>query len=211
MPRRDTRELILETSLALFNQHGEGNVTTNLIADEAEISPGNLYYHFRHKQDIVLALFYRFAESLAPLVEVSTESGIDAESLWFRLHVIFEVKGRYRFIYRNIADISERMPDVGIALRGMLMREKNAVSALLAGLVANGAMLADDKQQTMLIDQITLTLTYWIPFADEFDPEGARDGSAQVGAIARVFLLALPYLRQPWRGEAERLAEAYLE
>ncbi len=44
-PPRRTRERILETPLARFNQFGEPTVATTSVAFEVGISRGNLYYH----------------------------------------------------------------------------------------------------------------------------------------------------------------------
>jgi len=210
MSRRNTRQLILATSLALFNRLGEPNVTTNHIADEADISPGNLYYHFRSKDDIVLALFERFLERFLPLVEIPAGALLHPEELWFQLHLNFETKGEYRFLYRNLADLTARIPHLDRAMRGLLLRERKAVRNSLSGLENNAVMLIDKRQLELLVDSILLALTYWIPFSDIFNPEGLEDGSAQVEAIASVLTLISPHLREPERSQIDALAHRYL-
>lgn len=210
MARRNTRELILATSLSLFNRDGEPNVPTNLIADECDISPGNLHYHFRRKEEIVHVLCERFVSELVPLTYVDESTDTSAEAVWFRLHVLFELKGNYRFLYRNLADIATRMPKIEKALRGVMLRERRAVEALLGLLTVSDTLHASEMQTPMLIDQIMLTLTYWVQYADLIDPEGFDRGDAQLRAIARVFLLTLPYLSEPCYSQVESMAAVYL-
>ena len=210
MTRRNTRELILTTSLELFNQYGEPNVTTNQIADEAEISPGNLYYHFRSKNDIVIELFKRFLIRFQPLIEISDESLLEAEDLWFQLHLSFELKGEFRFLYRNLADLTARIPDLDRAMRGLLKRERQSAWNSLTGLEQAGVMSIEPQQKEMLTDNILLALTYWIPFSELFEPGGLDDSSAQTRAIARVLLIVTPHLREPENSQFTSLATRYL-
>lgn len=52
----DTKERILNTARRLFNERGYARVSMRAIAEELDISPGNLTYHFPQKADIVTAL-----------------------------------------------------------------------------------------------------------------------------------------------------------
>lgn len=210
MTKRNTRELILSTSLALFNELGEPNVTTNQIADEADISPGNLYYHFRSKNDIVVELFKRFLTRFQPLTEVPDDQVLEAGDLWFLLHLGFELKGEFRFLYRNLSDLTARIPDINRAMRGLLVRERNAAARLLDGLQLQGSLKLDQQEKRMLIDSILLAVTYWIPYADIFERNSLDEGSAAVESIARVLQMIIPYLREPERSEFSRLTREYL-
>jgi len=69
-PRR-TAERILEVTLELFNRFGEPNVSTTLISAELSISPGNLYYHYPAKDELINALFNQFEMGLNELLNAS--------------------------------------------------------------------------------------------------------------------------------------------
>src|SRR5437763_15755644 len=103
-PRR-TRERILETALVLFNRLVEPNVTTADIATDMGISPGNLYYHFRNKDQIIAELFGAFERRLKPLLVEPEGRSAGVEDLWFLLHLLFEAILEYRFFFRDLGEI----------------------------------------------------------------------------------------------------------
>jgi AcrR family transcriptional regulator len=103
-----TRDKIVATALALFNAQGERNVTTNHIAAELNMSPGNLYYHFKNKEAIIREIFESYSvELLADFSPVDGEN--DTLVLLKRyLDCIFTLMWKYRFFYANLPQILQR-------------------------------------------------------------------------------------------------------
>ena len=102
-PRR-TAERILEVSLELFNRFGEPNVSTTLISAEMGISPGNLYYHYPAKDELINSLFDRYEKALGEILPAA--DGVEnVEDAWLFMHVLFELIWAYRFLYRDLNDL----------------------------------------------------------------------------------------------------------
>src|SRR5947209_2484280 len=163
-PPRRTRERILATALSLFNAAGEPHVTTADIADEMNISPGNLYYHFRNKDDIIGELYGALETSVRPLLAPPAERTPTIEDLWLFLHLLFERMGEYRFFYRDLDEITSRNRRIALRFAALTRAGEMAVRALCDGLVAAGAMRASPREREELARNVALVATYWMSF-----------------------------------------------
>lgn len=203
---RNTRQRILEAALTLFNEHGEPHVTTNRIADELDISPGNLHYHFRTKADLIHALFERFEHRMLELLNTPEARDVHIEDIWFFLHVAFETIGEFRFIYRDLSDLCARFRSIHRRFQGILKLSIQNARDLSEGLVAQGQLDASEEELEALVRNIVLVSTFWLAFDQVFERD-ARPHPDR--AVWQVMGLVSPYLVGQAREELSELARAY--
>ena len=205
---RQTRERILDASLAMFNAQGEPNVTTNHIADELGISPGNLYYHFRNKDDIVGQLFSRYEARIDEALLVPADRLPNLEDVWLQLHLVFECMWAYRCLYRDLVDILARNRKLKLRFARIMTRASASAADLMRGLVRAGVMRASAAEIRALAENVLLVATFWQSFIAV--RAGKSDAEAELGrGIHQVMSLIAPFLCDDERAHLSLLARAY--
>ena len=208
-PRR-TRERIVETSLVMFNRLGEPNVTTADIADEMGISPGNLYYHFRNKDEIIGELFAALERRLDALLDPRVRGIVNVEDLWLFLHLLFEAMWDYRFLYRDLDEILSRSRKLTTRFASILRRGTATVSALCRSMVDDGAMRASEREIAAIAENVALVATFWISYQRIAAQQPDAEAVNLDRAAYQVLSLIAPFLQGPSRALLDRLSQDYL-
>jgi len=205
----NTRERILQASLALFNAQGLAAVSTHRIAAELEISPGNLHYHFKAKQLIVDRLFRRFEDRLESL-NASSDTVRAIDDLWLALHLRFEAIDAYRFVYRDMAYLSSEYPALGERAQALTAQNLLAAQALCETLVAAGVIEATAEEAQMLALQMVFTTTCWLSF-ERLVPgrDALRQADPGFAAFYTLTLVA-PYVSRESRAYLDYLRGKYV-
>jgi len=206
---RQTRQRILDASLMMFNAQGEPNVTTNHIADELEISPGNLYYHFRNKDDIIEQLFAVYEQRMDTALVAPSGRLPGLEDVWLQLHLVFECIWDYRFLYRDLVDILSRNRRLRMRFARILKRADEQAHTVMRGLVKAGVMRASADEVDAASTNILVIATFWMNYASA---RGDKDERASIrDGIVQVMMLISPFLRDAERVHLNTLTRAYIE
>ncbi len=209
-PGRRTRQRILDTTLALYNERGEPNVSTSLIAIELGISAGNLHYHFRKKDELSAALLDQFVSELEELLPPPGWRADNVEDVWFLLHVILETLWKYRFLFRDLTGIMARDRRTGIRLAAVFERSIEVARGICLGLVERDQMHATGAELDALSVNVAVICFYWLSFESARHPRSAASGEGMARGVYQVLMLVAPFLAPEGRLHLEHLALEYL-
>jgi AcrR family transcriptional regulator len=210
-PRR-TAERILEVTLDLFNRFGEPNVSTTLISSELNISPGNLYYHYPAKDELVNALFTRYEAALYELLGAAP--GVhDIEDAWFFMHSLFELVWQYRFLYRDLNDLLSKNRRLESHIKDALLHKTTAFRTLLDSLAHEGILQITVSEREASATHMVVMLTWWLSYEYVRDPRHALEPESAQKSLLRgakhVFTLIMPFTNQTHKSHFVNLINIY--
>jgi AcrR family transcriptional regulator len=211
-PRR-TAERILLTTLELFNRFGEPNVSTTLISAELGISPGNLYYHYPAKDELINSLFDRYEKGLDEILQAA--GGVaNVEDAWLFFHMLFELIWKHRFLYRDLNDLLSKNRRLETHFQFVLRRKANAIDAVIEGLARSGSLRIGVADSAPMATSMVVLVTYWLSFEYVRDPRHALEPESAAAALGRgayhALALLMPHLDEASRSHLQTLAAAYL-
>jgi AcrR family transcriptional regulator len=185
----ETKERIVGAAIRLFNERGTAAVSTNHIAQEASISPGNLYYHFRNKEEIIRDIFGRMMAAWEATFELPRDGAPTLTDLRGMLEETYSVLWQYRFFYREFVALLRRDPELGRSYREVRESGLANTEFLLQTFVAGGILREPEDQKALseLAKLFWLIVEFWLPFVEMGEeavgPERSREG---VGLIMRI-------------------------
>jgi AcrR family transcriptional regulator len=201
-----TAERILVTSLDIFNQQGENNVSSVEIALELDISPGNLYYHFKGKEVIVAALFDLYQEQMNRILSAPHEQSLTVEDFFYFLFLIIEKNHLFRFLYRNPSDLTDKYPRVAKGFMKVMAAQEKCVTQLLGKFIEQKTLSASAAESAQMVEIIGLVFSQAVNYY-VLKGQNINDDSYLYKSLSAILFALLPYMEIE-QGELHRLKEA---
>ena len=168
---RRTRDRVLNAALDLFNERGSASVTTNHVAARAGISPGNLYYWFSDKNEIVRELYAQFVAAYERLWGSGQGDPLrlSPDEVLTRLADGASLSRTYAFLARDLLGMLHG--DSVLAAEYRAVRERRIAEFMdLAGEWRSQGLIRalDDATVSDLVHALWVIVETWLAF-DELD------------------------------------------
>ncbi|EPO9608340.1 TetR/AcrR family transcriptional regulator, partial [Acinetobacter baumannii] len=206
-----TKDRILQISLQLFNERGERSVTTNHIAAELGISPGNLYYHFRNKHEIIKELMHQYQVETLEMLSLPEDRPLTTNDKINYFQVLSGQLWNYRFIHRDVYHLVESNEDfkkIYPRFAGQVMQQGQRI---YQAFVDAGLMKMTPSEIEALIINLWIVLTNWTNFlymSGHISDNNHLEEKWVWQALRQMVFLEGPYLMGESRATYEQLLES---
>lgn len=200
-----TMDRILTAALELVNVQGAARVSTNAIADAADISVGNLYYHFKNKDDILLALFGRFEARIQPLLNPENcQVRLDQWVHWWQQW--FQCVEAYPFLFHDQYYLQHSNDHFHFRYHQWVRHIEQAQRAMFRSLKDQGELVATQSDIGRLATVVTFMAVFWPDFEQlqHYRHPSTASESALDSAIGQMLGILLPYLKTPAQMQVEQ-------
>ena len=164
-----TNEKIRNQALILFNDKGVDQVSSLEISQALKISYGNLTYHYKKKDDIVLALYSQMQQELNTAINRLVQC-IFEETFYLKLvNEIFEIIWDYRFIYLNINSLTNQFEFIAESEKSYSATRIKILNRAKKYLIQEGYLKPEaNNNYESLIQNLNMILYGWINDAKLF-------------------------------------------
>jgi AcrR family transcriptional regulator len=207
-----TRDKIIQASIALFNEQGERNVTTNHIAAHLGISPGNLYYHFRNKEDIILSIYEEYARNIVlDTIPESTQSVKPLDVIILYMDAVFQAMMKFRFFYSNLPVLLARDPalhDKYVEVQHIItVRVSNMMISLKEANVIN----FENDELADIVSLLRLVNTFWLSFYQTQNNNVEINEAVFYEGVLKILVIIRPYTTEIGLPELMKAREMYMK
>jgi AcrR family transcriptional regulator len=159
-----TNQKILRAARILFNEAGVAKVSQRTICDHIAISPGNLTYHFKKRDDIIEALYFQLAADFEDRLDLAEKAELNLSELQSATKDINKILFENRFFLIDFMQILRSSKKIKKHYTALSARRLAYIESLLNNLTKTGIMRKAElpNEYDQLLQRSLLIGDFWI-------------------------------------------------
>lgn len=190
------RERIIEVCRQQMNQSGAHTIGTAHLCDSLSISPGNLYYHFRNKEEIIRALFDEMDVEFRLTFGGPKSSKVSPLDYCQYYLQTLEIAWRHKFFFSDLPHLLRRDPLLAKDYRALQDWALDQLESIVRQVADQGNLVAPRGAAGYRSIAVNTWLIWnsWIPFAESRNADGEATRADMHHGVAQIFDAVSAYL-----------------
>ncbi|WP_162342738.1 TetR/AcrR family transcriptional regulator [Cyclobacterium salsum] len=193
--KTNTKQRIIDTAIDLFNKNGIQNITSRHIATVMGISYGNLDYHYKNKEALLLAIYKQMRDEMSDSYTSADPSTGSFDQIHRLLLHLESFQYKFRFFNLDVLEISRSYPKINRLLKNTFRIRKEQMAEMLKQAIADGFFIkSTDENIGQLLLSIRIIITFWLSQEELLsDAESKKKDSSM---SAHIWQLLMPYMTE---------------